>query len=149
MMIGGVALLVLCPLGVGVLAAFLYGLTFAAAPQLRSDGYVRGAMATFVQDGHQVASALFLFRDAGGASRTYQSVSQGYESDPAVADKGELPGASNVRYVRLAKPINGRHVIAAYYTHNDLYGSVVYYSPDVVGPQMLTPYVSQQLALLT
>jgi len=130
-------------------ATFLYGLRLTAAAQLRSDGYVKGAMATFVQDGHQVASALFLFRDSGGASRTYQSVAQGYESDPAVAEKGALPGVSNVRYTRLAKPIDGMFVIVAYYTHNDMYGTVVYYSPDAAGPEVLAPYVSQQLDLLS
>ena len=97
---------------------------------------------------HQVTSALFQFKDAAGANRTYQSIVDGYEKDPTLGQKGPLPGVPNVRYAQSNQTISGLHVIIAYYLRNDLYGSVLYYSQDAAGPDVLAKYVTQQLALL-
>jgi hypothetical protein len=130
-------------------ASFLYFNQAGAANQLRSFGYARGAMVAFSQSGYQVTSALFQFQDASGANRVLQSIIQGYESDPALVKKGNVPGAATVRYVQPSQTIGaGLHVIIAYYAHDDLYGSVLYYSQDVADPSVLTPFVTQQLALL-
>jgi hypothetical protein len=130
-------------------ASFLYSTEAFGPGQLRSFGYSRGAMVAFSQKGHQITSALFQFNDANGASRTMQSIIQGYENDPTLTGKGTLPGVPDVRYVQPSQTLGaGLHVIITYYARNDLYGSVVYYSQDVASPNVLAPFVSQQLALL-
>jgi hypothetical protein len=130
-------------------ASFLYSTAAFGPSQLRSFGYSRGAMVAFAQNGYQITSALFQFQDDNGASKTLLSIIQGYESDPTVTGKGALPGVTGVRYVQPSQTLgNGLHVIISYYSHKDLYGSVLYYSQDVASPGVLTPFVSQQLALL-
>jgi hypothetical protein len=129
-------------------ASFLYYTQANAAAQLTSFGYVKGAMVAFVQNGHQVTSALFQFKDSAGANRTYQSIVDGYEKDPTLTQKGALPGVPNVRYGLSGQTISGLHVIIAYYVRNDLYGSLLYFNQDAVTTDMLAPFVSQQLALL-
>jgi hypothetical protein len=130
-------------------ASFLYYTQASGPSQLRTFGYSRGAMVAFAQNGHQVTSALFQFKDSAGADKTLQSIISGYENDPTLTKKGMLPGVSNVRYVQPSQTFGtGLHVIITYYSHNDLYGSVLYYSQDVADPSVLTPFVSQQLALL-
>jgi hypothetical protein len=129
-------------------ASFLYYTQPNAAAQLSSFGYVKGAMVAFLQNGHQVTSALFQFKDSAGANRTYQSIVDGYEKDPTLGEKGVLPGVPNVRYALSTQTVSGLHAIIAYYVRNDLYGSVLYFNQDAVTAQMLAPFVSQQLALL-
>lgn len=130
-------------------ASFLYDTQTFGPSQLRSFGYSRGAMVAFAQNGYQITSALFQFNDTNGASRTLLSIIQGYENDPTLTGKGPLPGVPDVRYVQPSQTLGaGLHVIITYYARNDMYGSVLYYSQDVASPDVLAPFVSQQLALL-